>query len=61
MAVEPSKIQVPNSVLDDLKSWLERARWAEELPGIDWDYCSNLGYVKELVKYWRTKFDWRGQ
>jgi hypothetical protein len=20
-----------------------------------------LGYVKELVGYWRTKFDWRGQ
>ena len=20
-----------------------------------------MGYVKELVEYWRTKFDWRGQ
>ena len=20
-----------------------------------------MGYVKELVGYWRTKFDWRGQ
>ena len=61
MAVEPFKIQVPDSVLDDLKSRLERTRWPEELPGTDWDYGSNLGYVKELVEYWRTKFDWRGQ
>jgi len=61
MAVEPFKIQVPDSVLDDLKSRLERTSWPEELPGTDWDYGSNLGYVKELVEYWRTKFDWRGQ
>ena len=61
MAVEPFKIQVPDSDLDDLKSRLERTRWPEELPGTDWDYGSNLGYVKELVEYWRTKFDWRGQ
>jgi pimeloyl-ACP methyl ester carboxylesterase len=31
------------------------------LPGTDWDYGSNLDYVKELVEYWRTKFDWRAQ
>ncbi len=61
MAVEPFKIQVPDSVLDDLKSRLERTSWPEELPGTDWDYGSNLGYVKELVEYWRTKFDRRGQ
>ena len=61
MAFEPFKTQVPDSVSDDLKSRLERTRWPEELPGTDWDYGSNLGYVKELVEYWRTKFDWRGQ
>ena len=61
MAVEPFKIQVPDSVLDDPKSRLERTSWPEELQGTDWDYGSNLGYVKELVEYWSTKFDWRGQ
>ena len=61
MAFEPFKTQVPDSVSDDLKSRLERTRWPEELPGTDWDYGSNLGYVKELVEYWRTKSDWRGQ
>jgi len=35
MAVEPFKIQVPDSVLDDLKSRLERTRWPEELRGTD--------------------------
>jgi len=61
MAVQPYKIEIPDSVLDDLKSRLERTRWPDELPGTDWDYGSNLDYVKELVEYWRTKFDWHAQ
>ena len=61
MAVQPYKIEIPDSVLDDLKSRLERTRWPDELPGTGWDYGSNLDYVKELVEYWRTKFDWHVQ
>ena len=61
MAAQPYKIEIPDSVLDDLKSRLERTRWPDELPGTGWDYGSNLDYVKELVEYWRTKFDWHAQ
>ena len=61
MAVQPFNIDIQDSVLDDLKSRLERTRWPDELPGTDWDYGSNLDYVKELVEYWRTRFDWRSQ
>ena len=61
MAVQPYKIEIPDSVLDDLKSRLERTRWPDELPGTGWDYGSNLDYVRELVEYWRTEFDWHAQ
>jgi pimeloyl-ACP methyl ester carboxylesterase len=61
MPVQPYKIEIPDSVLDDLKARLERTRWPDELPGTGWDYGSNLDYVKELVEYWRTKFDWSAQ
>ena len=61
MAVQPYKIEIPGSVLDDLNSRLERTRWPDELPDTGWDYGSNLDYVKELVEYWRTKFDWHAQ
>jgi pimeloyl-ACP methyl ester carboxylesterase len=61
MAVQPFTIDVPDSILEDLKSRLERTRWPDGLPGTNWDYGSNLDYVKELVEYWRTKFDWRAQ
>jgi pimeloyl-ACP methyl ester carboxylesterase len=61
MAVTPFKIEVPDAVLTDLKERLSRTRWPDEIPGSGWDYGSNLDYIKELVEYWRTKFDWRAQ
>ena len=47
MAVEPFKIEIPDSVLDDLKARLERTRWPDELPGVGWEYGSNMDYIKE--------------
>ena len=61
MAVQPYKVHVPDSVLQDLKDRLARTRWPDEIPGSGWDYGSNLDYIKELVEYWRTEFDWRVQ
>ena len=61
MAVEQFKIDISDSVIEDLQARLSRTRWADELPDTGWDYGSNLEYVKELVEYWRTTFDWRAQ
>ncbi len=61
MAVTPFKVEVPNDVLRDLKERLDRTRWPDEIPDSGWEYGSNLDYIKELVEYWRTKFDWRAQ
>ncbi len=60
-AIVPFKIQVPDSVLTDLRQRLSRARFADELPDAGWDYGTNLAYLKELVDYWRDTFDWRAQ
>ena len=59
--VRPFTIAVEDSVLDDLRKRLADTRWPDEIPGSGWDYGSNLAYLKELVEYWRTKFDWRAQ
>jgi pimeloyl-ACP methyl ester carboxylesterase len=61
MEVRPFEIAIEQSVLDDLKERLDRTRWPDEIPATEWDYGSNLGYMKELVDYWRTDFDWRAQ
>ena len=61
MAVTPFKVEVPDATLQDLKERLDRTRWPDEIHGSNWDYGTNLDYLKELVEYWRTKFDWRSQ
>jgi microsomal epoxide hydrolase len=33
----------------------------DEIPGADWDYGTNLSYLKTLVEYWRTRFNWKSQ
>jgi pimeloyl-ACP methyl ester carboxylesterase len=60
-AIVPFKIHVPDSVVADLKQRLQRARFADEIPEVGWDYGTNLAYLKELVTYWRDKYDWRAQ
>ena len=61
MEVRPFEISVDQSVLDDLQVRLTHTRWPDEISGAEWDYGSNLDYIKELVEYWRTDFDWRAQ
>jgi microsomal epoxide hydrolase len=58
-AIVPFTIKVPNEVLADLKARLTRTRFPDELPGAGWDYGTNLDYLKQLVTYWRTQYDWR--
>src|ERR1043166_7739292 len=60
-AIVPFKIQVPDAVLADLKRRLAQARFADEFPDAGWDYGTNLAYLKNLVEYWRDKYEWRPQ
>ncbi len=57
----PFQISIPDDVLADLRERLERTRWPDQLPEAGWDYGANLDYMKELIEYWRTCFDWRVQ
>ena len=61
-APEPFALRVDEAVLDDLRQRLERVRWPDEPPdAADWKYGTDLTYLKKLVHYWRTEFDWRKQ
>jgi pimeloyl-ACP methyl ester carboxylesterase len=59
--IQPFRLDVPQSALDDLKSRLSRTRWPDELPGTGADYGAELSFVAETAQYWRTAFDWRAQ
>ena len=57
--MQPFAIEISDAVLRDLGERLSRTRWPDEVPGSVWDYGTNLGYLKDLVAYWRDTFDWR--
>ena len=61
MEAKPFEINIGDEVLADLRNRLAATRWPDELPGVGWEYGSNMDYLKELVDYWRNDFDWRAQ
>jgi microsomal epoxide hydrolase len=58
-APRPFTIRVPDEVLQDLRERLDRVRWPDEAPDGGWRYGTDLAYMKELVTYWRDRYDWR--
>lgn len=55
----PFTLRVPDDALTDLRDRLARTRWPDQAPGAPWAYGTDLGYLQELVAYWRDRFDWR--
>src|SRR5476651_145626 len=58
---KPFKINIEQSILDDLKKRLSNARWTNEIENSKWEYGTNESYLKELCNYWQNKFDWKKQ
>jgi microsomal epoxide hydrolase len=58
--LEPFKIAFADDVLQDLAARLLRARLAPGADG-DWHAGTNPMYLRELIAYWRGRFDWRTQ
>ena len=59
MELTPFTIRIPDATLADLRARLDRVRWPDEIPGAGWHYGTDLAYLRQLVLYWRTKYDWR--
>lgn len=57
--IQPFTISIPQADLDELDRRLAATRWPDELPGAGWSYGVNRDYLVELVRYWRTGYDWR--
>ncbi|GAA3410657.1 epoxide hydrolase family protein [Paenibacillus hodogayensis] len=59
--IRPYRIEIAQNELDDLNNRLALTRWPDEIPGSGWNYGASLSFVKEMVEYWKTSFDWRKQ
>ncbi|GAA1582085.1 epoxide hydrolase family protein [Kribbella karoonensis] len=59
MTIEPFRLDVPETELDDLRLRLDLVRWPSELPGAGWSRGVPLDYLRDLLAYWRDEYDWR--
>lgn len=57
--IHPFRIEVSDDQLADLHARLDAARWPATLPGDDWDTGVPVGWLRDLVRYWREEYDWR--
>jgi pimeloyl-ACP methyl ester carboxylesterase len=61
MAVENFTIRVSDAVLTDLTRRLDATRWPDALENADWEFGSNLAYMRSLAEYWRHSYNWRSE
>ncbi|HWC36899.1 MAG TPA: epoxide hydrolase, partial [Acidimicrobiales bacterium] len=59
--IERFRIEVADSVLEDLRSRLAQTRFPDHIAGSGWEDGIPIDYLRELVSYWRDTYDWRAQ
>lgn len=57
--IQRFRIEIPQADLEDLQARLERTRFTDEIPGSGFDYGVSVEWVRRMVEYWRTGYDWR--
>ena len=61
MQITNFDISVENSTLDQLRDRLINTRYPDEITGSGWNYGTDLSYLKALVQYWHSDFNWSKQ
>jgi pimeloyl-ACP methyl ester carboxylesterase len=59
--VKPFKIDVQQTVLDDLQARLRQTRWPDAPENVGWKYGTDPVFLQSLVAYWQDGYDWRKQ
>jgi hypothetical protein len=59
--VTATTLSIPEPAIADLRERLARTRFPDQAPGPAWAYGTDLEYMRRLVEYWHTRFDWRAQ
>ncbi len=57
----PFTLTVTEQALADLRARLSLTRFPDQAPDGPWAYGTDLDYMRALVPYWQTQFDWRAQ
>jgi pimeloyl-ACP methyl ester carboxylesterase len=59
--VSPFKLEVAEDVLSDLRQRLTNTRWSSQVEGQHWETGIDLHYLRDLVDYWQSEYNWRKQ
>ena len=59
--IRPFTIDVPDTVLDDLRQRLRNTRWPDSEVVDDWSQGIPLAYVQDVCAYWADEYDWRAR
>lgn len=54
-------IDIPTAIIADLRARLKAARLPDQIDGTGWQYGTDTAYLRELLSYWATDFDWAAQ
>jgi len=57
--VKPFKVNISDQIIKDIYDKVKKYPWHEMPNDGGWEYGTNLNYMKEISKYWVSKFDWR--
>src|SRR5215831_17292902 len=57
--VRPFKVDIPPAVINRILARVKSTRMPDALESTDWRYGANWNYMKSLVDYWTTEFDWK--
>jgi pimeloyl-ACP methyl ester carboxylesterase len=59
MQIDPFLIDIPDAQIDALNARLLHTRWPDQFDGEPWALGTDRTYLRELVDYWATAYDWR--
>jgi pimeloyl-ACP methyl ester carboxylesterase len=57
----PFEVAIADAALQDLRRRLLRTRFAPADGAAGWEAGTSPAYLRELVEYWRSGYDWRAQ
>ena len=57
--VKPFKVNISDQIIKDIYDKVKKYPWHEMPNDGGWEYGTSLDYMKEISKYWVSKFDWR--
>jgi len=57
--IKAFNVHVDNKDLADLRRRLANTVWPPDATGTPWSMGTDLAYMRQLIAYWKDKYDWR--